>query len=74
MQNCGSFLRLVIDADDASPFVTFTASASRGLNAFDRRGDQLRHDEQWQKPAANGSPVTVTSTAPQKLLTLYISS
>ena len=53
-----------------SPLVTFTASGFHRLNALTGAADQLRHDEQWQKPAATGSPVTAISTAPQKQLPL----
>src|SRR6185369_11090630 len=55
----------------SSPFSTFTVSVFHRLNLFTGAADQLRHDEQWQYPAAAASPSTLISTAPQKQLPLY---
>jgi hypothetical protein len=41
------------------------------LNLLTGAADQLRHDDQWQYPAAAASPSTLISTAPQKQLPLY---
>jgi heat shock protein HslJ len=51
-----------------APCVTLTASASHSVNALTGPADQWRHDSQWQYPIADGSPVTVNRTDPQKQL------
>jgi len=40
------------------------------VKAFTGAAAQLRHDSQWQYPIATGSPLTVSSIAPQKQLPL----
>src|SRR5476651_1734168 len=55
----------------SAPRVMRTASGFHNVNALTGLADQLRHDSQWQKPIAAGSPLTVSWTAPQKQLPLY---
>src|SRR5678816_2341910 len=55
----------------SSPFSTLTVSVFHRLKLLTGAADQLRHDEQWQYPAAAASPSTLISTAPQKQLPLY---
>jgi hypothetical protein len=50
----------------SAPFVIFTEVGCQRLKAFTGPPDHDRHDRQWQYPMAFGSPVTWTSTAPQK--------
>src|SRR3954465_2814747 len=65
---------LLYVAMSASPLVILTAVGGHSVNALTGPADQLRHDRQWQNPIAAGWPVTVSSTAPQKQLPLYVFS
>src|SRR5215510_9894806 len=57
-----------------APLVIWTESGFHSVNALIGPADQLRQELQWQNPMATGWPVTVSSTAPQKQLPLYIVS
>ena len=48
----------------------FTDPDFQRLNFLTGVAAQLRHAEQWQKPAAAGTPVIISSTPPQKQLPL----
>jgi hypothetical protein len=50
----------------SAPLVTLTDSGFHSVKAFTGPADQCRHDSQWQKPIAAGSPTTSNSTSPQK--------
>src|SRR4051812_47894558 len=65
---------LLYVAMSASPLVILTAVGGHSVNALTGPADQLRHDRQWQNHIAAGWPVTVSSTAPQKQLPLYVCS